>query len=111
MAGVRLSCVHTTIRSQLSVARSFGFLGALGMRLEAGEQVMIPGDAWDMISTNKRKFDGLQNALARGDIAIVRSPQAIVWDDGADSAKTLKINSGTLSSVDPCWGAFHSTQT
>ncbi len=106
-----LSCIHTTVRSQLATARFFSFLGPLGMRLDPNEQVMVPGDVWDGLADNKRKFKGLQRALADGDIVIVRTPEAIVWDDTLDRARTFKIVNGTLSAADPCWGDFISAQT
>lgn len=106
-----LSCIRTTVRSQLETARYFSFLGPHGMRLEPNEQVTVPGDIWDGLNDNPRKFKGLETALAAGDIALVRTPESIIWDDTADRARTLKSVNGTLSAADPCWGSFVSAQT
>jgi len=105
----RLACLHTTVRSTCSTDRSFSFLGDRGMRLAPNEQVMIPGDIWDSaIRISQLAFDGLQGALIRNELEIMRTPPPIFFDEhsGYDDVRTLKVDNNAITLQDPCWGGY-----
>ena len=108
------SCLYTTVKNVSGVERSFGFLGARGMRLAAAEVVTIPGNIIDALGGggkwSQRKFKGLQRALDdNSSLEIVSTPGVHLYDSVHDRTRVLALQGQVLGVVDPCWASSGSS--
>src|SRR4051812_5634709 len=95
--------LYTAVESLLDTDRTFSFLGDQGIKLAAGEIVVIRGDIRTTLAPHRRKFNALQRSLQRGSIRIRSTPPPILYDPGHDVSKALALQSGTLGTVDPSY--------
>jgi hypothetical protein len=107
-------CLFTTVKNVSGVERVFGFLGARGMRLAAGEVVTIPGNLIDALGRGghyaQRKFKGLERALdVNGSLEIVSTPGVHLYDSVHDRTRVLALQGQLLGVVDPCWASSGSS--
>ncbi len=99
--------LYTIVRNVSGADRFFGFLGPQGMRLKAGEAVLVPGDlvaalgAESALHGRNRKFDGLRKAVESGSLRIDARPAPILYDPVNDIPKALAVVGGALGTVDP----------
>lgn len=106
--------LYTVVQNPTDVERTFGFLGARGMTLAAGEVIALPGDliatlgARSAAGGKRRQFDGLERALKAGRIQINSLPAPVLYDPVDEVPKSLAIENGVLGVVDP---AYHSSDS
>lgn len=75
-----VSGLYTEVKNVSGKARTFGFLGRRGKRLEDGEVYNVPGDlVANLASGNVRKFKALEKALHDGDL-VIKSPALYLAD-------------------------------
>jgi len=101
-------CLYTTVKNVSGVAKAFGFLGAHGKRLNAGETVTIPGDLVSALGGggkwSQRRFKALERSLdSLGFLQIVSTPAVHLYDPLEDRTRALAFVGGQLGVVDPCW--------
>lgn len=96
-------CINTTVRNMSGKSAVFGFLPPHGKRLGAGEEYTLFGSLENLLSriTSGRKRAALETAVKSGDIVIVSSPTPILYDATLDVSKTIQLDNGTFSPVDP----------
>lgn len=102
------TCLYSTVKNISGVAKRFGFLPPHGRRLAANEEFTVFGDIRQAIvrferTTERRSITTFEAAIARGDIEIVQTPSPILQDVTTGASKMLELDSGVLSTVDPCW--------
>lgn len=101
--------LYTVIENLTGGERVFGFLGARGMRLGAGEVVAIPGNLVSTLGAKahgggrRRNFDAMERALKNASIRINSTPAPVFWDAVEEAPKSLAISGGTLGVVDPSY--------
>ena len=104
-----LSCLYSTVKNISGQAKTFGFLPPHGKRLASGEEMTVFGDIKQAIirferTEARRNILAFEAALSRGDIDIINTPNPILEDVGnREVPKMLRLNGGTLGTVDPCW--------
>ena len=87
------------------------FLPPHGRELAAAEEFTVFGDIRQNLggnrgserSVHRRDNAAFEAAVEAGDLEIVSTPSPILEDVTLEIPKMLKLDSGTLSTVDPCW--------
>jgi hypothetical protein len=102
------TCLYTTVKNVSGVERVFGFLGARGMRLAAGEVVTVPGNLITALGNggvgSQRKFRALERALdTNSSLEIESTPGVHLYDAADDTTHILALQNAVLGTVDPCW--------
>lgn len=105
------SHLFTTVKNPLSTSRVYGYLGTHGKTLPGGAHFSFAGHIADQImsgqpATKKRKLDSLQRDLIAGKIVITQTPRPILKDATTSEIKALDLDTGSLGTVDPSWGAY-----
>jgi hypothetical protein len=111
-------CLFSTVRNTDTVEHYFGFLPYHGRRLAAGEELTVWGDVQHHLTRqtpNERGRRALELALdstdpAGGQLVIAKSPSPHLFDLTLDETKILDLANGTLGVIDPCWGAYSSSE-
>ena len=111
MAVMDTTCLYSTVKNISGVDMTFGFLPPHGRTLAGAEEFTVFGDIRQQISGNrggeagsaKTAQDAFENAIASGYLEILQTPSIILRDTATNAPKMLKLTSGTLSQVDPCW--------
>lgn len=97
--------LYTTVKNVSGAARTFGFLGAHGKRLENNETYTVPGDLVATLGNagrgGQRKFKSLEKALEAGDLEIVSSPAVYLTDEDDGSVDQVNLNADTLGTKSP----------
>jgi hypothetical protein len=101
-------CLFTTVQNNTGGKRKFGFLPPHGVELAAAGQYSIFGNILEAVGNgsrggSRRNQQALARALDRGDLTILNTPRQIIKDETTLLPKMLRLNSGTLTTVDPCW--------
>lgn len=101
------SCLMTTLRNDSGGTKTFSFLPPHGQELTAGEEINIVGDVISAINRGDRfgsRFnEAYLNALDAGDLAVVSTPQQVVYDETLGVSRTLGVDDGSLSLSAVCW--------
>jgi len=105
------SCLYSTVKNISGGAKIFGFLPPHGRELAAAEEFTVFGDIRQNLggnrgserSVHRRDNAAFEAAVEAGDLEIVSTPSPILEDVTLEIPKMLKLDSGTLSTVDPCW--------
>lgn len=105
-----LDCFHSTVRNVSGQEKFFGFLPSHGKRLAAGEEYSVFGNLIDRVAGNKRRERVIQEVVDAENLVIVKTPLVHLYDETDDVTKGLALSGGTLGSVDPCWGAYSSSE-
>lgn len=101
--------LYTVVENLTGGERVFGFLGARGMRLGAGEVVAIPGNLIATLGAKahgggrRRSFDAMERALKDDSLRINSTPAPVFWDPVDERPKSLAIKGGVLGTVDPTY--------
>lgn len=103
------SVLYTTVINPTEQSRTYGYLGAHGRTLAAGEQYLHPGNLLDQLASKPRQHAALVRDLDAGDLAIMSTPAPILWDNTADEAKVLVLADGTLGVTDSEFGPYSSS--
>ncbi len=108
MQNANTECLYTTVKNVSGVEKAFGFLGARGMRLAAGEMATIPGDLVSALGGggkwSQRKFKALERALdTLSFLSIISTPAVHLYDPIEDRTRVVAFVGGQLGVVDPCW--------
>lgn len=81
-----VSGLYTEVKNVSGAARTFGFLGARGKRLNNNETYLVPGDLVATLGNGgrggQRKLKALEKALYHGDLAL-KSPALYVASGGS----------------------------
>ena len=106
---MQIPCIYTVVINTSGVEKFFGFLPPHGRRLGVGEQLAIPGNLVSTLGaryySKRRDFDGFERALKQAKLAIISTPEVILYDPTAEDSKALSLNNGTLGISNPCYGA------
>ena len=104
------SCLYSTVRNISGVKKRFGFLPPHGWELEDGEQRTVFGSILEAVQRGngdrdmpRRHTDAFENSINDHEIEIVNTPSPIFYDETNDESKTLIVDGGSLTVVDPCW--------
>tara|TARA_Y100000004_G_C8923158_1_gene416367 strand:+ start:253 stop:627 length:375 start_codon:yes stop_codon:yes gene_type:complete len=105
------SCLYSTVKNISGGAKIFGFLPPHGRELANDEEFTVFGDVRQNIGGNRGSERSVQRrddaafeaAIEAGDLEILSTPSPILEDATLEIPKMLKLDSGTLSTVDPCW--------
>jgi hypothetical protein len=105
------TCLETKVRNMTGVTATFGFLPPHGKTLTAGQEYTFFGSLSALLQaiTSKRKRTAFQNALKNGDIVVVSSPTPFLYDATLDVTKTVAIDNGSVTVVDPCGVTYSSS--
>jgi hypothetical protein len=102
--------LYTTVENTSGAAAVFGFLGTHGRRLAANATYTVPGDLVSALGggaltakKSSRQFKALEKALKNGDLKIVSSPAAYLYDANAEETREVVLVDGVLGTVDPQW--------
>ena len=98
-----IDCINTTVRNMSGKSAVFGFLPPHGKKLAAGEEYTFFGSVENLLSriTSGRKRAGFTAAVQSGDLVVVSGPTPILYDATLDVSKTIQLDNGTFSPVDP----------
>jgi len=94
----------TTVINLKASAATFGFIPPHGRRLGPNEQMTVAHDLFAHVANNARKRQSLQRAMDNGHFAVLRTPAVQLFDAVSGEVRQLRINNGTLGTVDPCYG-------
>ena len=103
--------LFTVVQNPTDVERTYGFLGARGMTLAAGEVVAVRGDLVATLGAESarggkvRKFDSMERAIKAGRFQINSLPAPLLYDPDDDVPKSLSIVNGVLGVVDPTYNS------
>jgi hypothetical protein len=104
------SCLYSTVRNISGGSKKFGFIPPHGWELEDGEQRTVFGNILEAIQRGngdrdmpQRHITAFENSINAHEIEIVNTPSPIFYDETLDASKTLIVDGGTLTVVDPCW--------
>lgn len=101
-----VSGLYTTVKNVSGAARTFGFLGPRGKRLEDDATYTVPGDLVADLGRggrgSQRKFKALQAALVNGDIEII-SPAVYMADEAGDPKQLTIDESGLVLGTPDGW--------
>ncbi len=104
------SCLFSTVKNTCGVKRKFGFLPPHGRELDNNEEFTVFGSILEAVAnangdraTSRRHMISFEAALERGDIEILNTPAPILQDQTTGLVKMLRLNGGTLGTIDPCW--------
>lgn len=104
-----ISCLTTTVVNNTATRRPFP-LPPHNIALDPNEQYTVLGDLFANYGRNKRQLAALLDCINRGDLAIIRTPAPHFYDAVTDMTKTIRINSGAVGVIDPCTGAYSSSE-
>lgn len=109
-----LSCLYSTVKNTSGGRKTFGFLPPHGRSLNANEEFTIFGHIQESLirferTGARRSIISFEQALERGDLDIIHTPNPILLDTVTGVTKMLKMTSGTLGVADPCWKTHLST--
>lgn len=104
-------CLFSTVRNVSGQRKIFGFLPPHGRELANNEEMTIFGNILDAIAganngdrnASRRWITAFENAINRGDLIIVHTPNPILQDTATDAIKMVQLTSGTLGVANPCW--------
>jgi hypothetical protein len=105
------SCLYSTVKNVSGVSKTFGFLPPHGRTLDNDEEFTVFGDIRQNLGGNqggersvqRRANAAFEAAVESGDLEILQTPSPILQDTVTDAPKMLRLASGSLSAVDPCW--------
>ncbi len=105
------SCLYSTVKNISGVAKVFGFLPPHGRTLAIDEEFTVFGDIRQAMGGNRgtersvarRDNAAFEHAIESGDLEILNTPSPILQDVSTELPKMLQLDSGVLSTVDPCW--------
>lgn len=100
------ACLRTTVKNVSGKTRSFGFLGAHGMRLAPDEIVTVSGNLIEKLggTLSQRRFQALEKSLdTNGSLMILSTPAVFVRDETDDRTRQIALDNGVLGVTDPCW--------
>ena len=110
------SCLFSIVKNTNGSTKVYSFLPPHGRTLDANEEYTIFGHVQEAMirngdrATSQRWFQALENAIARGDLQIVKTP-AVILESPNGSLYTLSVaNGGALSTVSPCFEGSSSLQ-
>ncbi len=109
MAMLDTTCLYSTVKNTSGVAKTFGFLPPHGKKLAINEEFTCFGDIRQALirferSEARRSIIAFENALRRGDIEIINTPNVILEDlQNPGHSKMLTLRNGTLGVATPCW--------
>lgn len=105
---IDIRCLYSTVRNTSGGRKKFGFLPPHGRELAANEEFTVYGDIKEAIirferTEARRSIIAFENAIQRGDLTIINTPNPILEDQTTNASKMVRLNNGTLGVVDPCW--------
>ena len=114
------TCLYSTVKNVSGGTRTFGFLPPHGRTLANNEEFTVFGDIRHSLGGNQGRERSVQRrahiafeaAVESGELEIVNTPHLILQDVTTNLPRMIQVNSGVLSSLDPCWDqtpAFGST--
>jgi hypothetical protein len=105
------TCIETKVRNMSGKTAFFGFLYPHGKRLTAGEEYTFFGSIESHLSkvTSKRKRDAFKASLDSGNLVVVSSPVPFIYDATLDVTKSIGIDNGAVTIIDPCGLAYSSS--
>lgn len=107
--------LQTTVHNPGSAARTYGYLGAHGDTLAAGETKSYDEDLLAKLSQprKRRQLAAFKRDLAPDSgsprIVLVGTPQQHTYDATLDMTKVVSIDNGSVVAVDPSWGEYSSS--
>ena len=106
-------CHQTKVRNMTGKTAFFGFLPVRGKRLAPGEEYVFNGDLRQFYAgvTKGRHRKALLAAITGPDpaLVIVSTPSQHVYDDTLDVTKILTVVNGSVTTANPCGGAYSSS--
>lgn len=106
--------LYTTVRNMVEQDQFFGFLPPHGRKLAAGEELNVFGDIKNYMmrfTPNDRARRSFESAVNLNKLAIVRSPDVILFDQDRDRSRRLRLHNNAFVVADPLWGAYSSSVT
>ena len=102
------TCLYSTVKNISGGTRKFGYLPPHGRELADDEEFTVFGNILEAVSrgeraTDRRHHQGLEDSIESGHLEIRQTPSPILEDLTLQVPKLFKLDSGTLSTVDPCW--------
>jgi hypothetical protein len=106
-----ISHLYTVVKNPTTASRTYGYLGAHGKTLAPGASYSQVGSlvdalAQDDMQKSTRRMDSFQRDLLNSKIELISTPRTVLKDATTGAIKTLRLNSTTLGTVDPSWGAY-----
>lgn len=102
------SCLYSTVRNDSGKSKFFAYLPPHGRELDASEEFSVLGELTPAIIRNQRVTSQRHLAAFANDVenhvlAIVKTPNPILYDEAKDESKMLRLNNESLGVADPCW--------
>lgn len=102
------SSLFSTVVNTSGRKKKFGFLPPHGRELAANEEYSVFGQITEAIQRSDRAGGArsryaFQQAIDRGDIEIVRTPNPILQDESGTFSKMIVLHAGALALHDPSW--------
>lgn len=111
MAMLDVSCNYSTVKNTSGVRKKFGFLPPHGRELAVNEEFTVFGDIRQALyrferTEGRRNVTAFENALRRGDIEIINTPNVVLEDlQNPGVSKILTLRNNALGTAVPCWNA------
>lgn len=112
--GLDTQCLYSTVKNTSGKRKTFGFLPPHGRTLDAGEEFAVFGNIQETLmrfdrGEARRSILAFEAALKRGDLEIIETPMVVLEDKSNPGVtKTLRLNNGTLGTINPCWNTSDS---
>jgi len=99
---------RTVLKNVSGARKTFPFIGARGVTLEANEEYAIDGhvESSAALRFRSRDYSDFLKALTAGRLQIVSTPATILKDSQTGALKAVKLTNGTLGVRNPTWGAY-----
>jgi hypothetical protein len=102
------SALYSTLKNTSGQRKKFGFLPPHGRELAANEEYTVYGDVRQSVirferTEARRNIIAFEQAIARGDIAVVHTPAPVFQDATTGVTKMVRLNNGALGVIDPVW--------
>lgn len=98
--------LETTFSNPQAIPQHYGFLGARGRTLAAGESFSILGAPLSLIRGGsphrvRQAMRSMQRAVQLGHLSIVSVPRPIIWDTTLTVPKAVRLDANLIASTNP----------
>jgi hypothetical protein len=102
------SCFMTTVRNESGARLVCSFLPPNGKTLAVDEEYSFAGDPISAVArgdalANASQVEAFLAAVSRGELSVVNTPAPLFEDATTHLTKSVRVNSGALGVVDPCF--------
>jgi len=105
MGTMDTGCLYSTLENISGESMVFSYLPPHGKELAANGQATVLGNVLDVVRQvgGERYVTALKNDIAAGRIAIVSTPNPILYDETLEQSQMLELDNDVVGVAAPCW--------